>query len=243
MLELMLTCFRFHGASRREVGLFNLPHNLPIDATLCTKNPQDHRLVGPVLEHDEQHWFISMVRDPRDVVVSRHGMRPDVYWANLRQWREWYDNVRAYRTHARLIEVRYESLIAEPNSVQEMIAARLPFLPQRGSFSRYYETATPADHALNALNGFRPLSNASIGNWRRHLPRLAGQLEVHGAIDAELITLGYESNQRWLETLKGIQPDTRPGRWQEHLPVGFLEQTRKNIAAKLPAYLAAWRQQ
>jgi len=119
MLELMTTCFQFSHFAKKEISLLEPLQGLPSQGSLCTKNPQDHHLVSSILPVDENQWFISMVRDPRDIVVSRHGLRPDVYWANLRQWRGWLDNVSSFRRHPRLIEVRYEELVLRPDMVQE----------------------------------------------------------------------------------------------------------------------------
>ena len=73
MLELMITCFRFTHYVRQEVSLLRYPDGLPDGATLCTKCPRAHHLVREILPCDGSQWFVSLTRDPRDVVVSRHG--------------------------------------------------------------------------------------------------------------------------------------------------------------------------
>src|SRR5712664_1119421 len=50
-----------------------------------------------------------------------------------------------------------------------------------------------------ALGGLRPPDAASIGRWRAHKERLAGQLRIHGPITRELIELGYERDDAWLD--------------------------------------------
>ena len=78
LLELMTTGFRFSHCGKEEVSLLNTPKVLPSNGMLCTKNPQDWALMRYILPVDPDQYFITTVRDPRDVVVSKHGLRPDV---------------------------------------------------------------------------------------------------------------------------------------------------------------------
>lgn len=237
MLELMITGFQFSIIFKNEISLLYLPEVISPDATICTKNPQDHRLVKHIIEKDSCLWFISMVRDPRDIVSSRHNKSPDVYWANLRQWREWLKNTKAYKWHPHLIEVRYEELVKFPDDIQKQLAEQLPFLPRTRRFSDYHKFANPSWQSLEAMRDIRPVNNASVGNWRQHLARIAGQLQIHGSITQELIDLGYEKDNEWLKLLNGIAPDTRPGFWPQFLSPERVLHIQKQHEAKLRLYL------
>lgn len=238
MLELMVTCFRFSHHVKEEVSLLRYPKGLPDGATLCTKCPRDHYLVKKILPSDEQQWFISMTRDPRDVVVSRHGLRPDLYWTNLCHWKDWLSNVREFKNHDRFIEVRYEELVGNPDRVQQAIARRLPFLPVRKKFSEYYQASNPSSQSLAAMRGLRPIEAGSVGRWKDHLHRIAGQLEIHGPIDEELIQLGYEDDKSWKALLKGVKPDLSPGHFLEVRSEKFLRKLQFEQEELLPIYLA-----
>ena len=222
MMELMATCFGFSHYVKEEVSLLRFPQGLPDNAILCTKCPRDHRLVEKILPSDELQWFVSLTRDPRDVVVSRHGLHLEVYWTNLGHWKGWFNNVRAYRNHDRFIEVRYEELVENPDKVQQAIAQRLPFLSIRKKFSEYHRVSKPSRQSLEAMRGLRPIENASIDSWKNHLPRIAGQLEIHGKIDEELIQLGYEVDISWNALLKGVTPDLSPGHFPEFFSKEYL---------------------
>lgn len=239
MLELMSNCFNFGAVCSQEVSVLEPLRGVPEGASLCTKNPQDHRLVPALIDLDEQQWFISLVRDPRDIVCSRHGLRPEVYWANLRQWRAWLDNTRPYRGHPRLVEVRYETLVTRPDAVQRTLMERLPFLAPTYPFSRYHEIAQPSEQSVVAMREVRPISATSLGRWRQHLPRVAGQIEIHGPITEELIELGYEADDGWLAVLEGIEADTSPGHWPEFVPGDVAERLQGQQQQKLQAYLKA----
>lgn len=233
----MITSFRFTLYSPEEISLLVTPENIPEGGTVCTKNPQDHQLVDALINRDPGQWFISMDRDPRDIISSRHGGRPDVYWANLRQWRQWLDNTRPYRDHPRLIEVHYEALVRNPDAIQQTLIRHMPFLEKTGDFSRYHEIARPSGQSETAMGPLRPVSDASVGKWSENLPRVAGQIQIHGPISDELVALGYEPDDQWLRLLDDVNPDTSPGHWPEHFSDEFIEKYRADQQARLERYL------
>ncbi len=239
MLELMITGFEFTAVQSTEISLLDIPQDFSADATICTKKPRDHHLVPRLIERDQQQWFVSMVRDPRDIVCSRHGLKPDAYWANLRQWREWLDNTRPYREHPRLVEVRYEELVRTPDAVQDMIAERIPFLALAGKFSKFHNVSQPSKQSLTAMRSLRPINDASVGRWRDHLPRIAGQMKIHGSISDELVELGYEMDASWLDELDHVEPDTSPGHWPEFMPAEHIQEQQQRESEKLKIYINA----
>ena len=109
---------------------------------------------------------------------------------------------------------------------------RMPFLEKRAPFSRYHETAEPSGKSLDALRGVRPIAPDGIATWRDHLPRIAGQLRIHGSIADDLIEFRYEPDDTWLAVLEGVEPDVTRSHWPEHFGPGGL------LRRKLPAYPA-----
>jgi hypothetical protein len=218
LAESMIAAFDIDAFDEHEARATSLRRNARV---YLSKWPGDLPFAGRRLQFDRHFHLICLMRDPRDVVTSRHRMAPERYWAPLWMWKR--DLVRARRLigHPRFRIVRYEELAANPDEVQATIAARLPFLRTRAPFSAFHQHAAPSGRALTALGGLRPIDTASIGKWRQHLPRLAGQLTRHGPITAELIELGYETDDQWLSVLEGVVPDLSPSYWPE--------------AAKLPA--------
>jgi hypothetical protein len=41
-----------------------------------------------VLDDDPELYVIYVLRDPRDVICSRHGKDKSMYYSNIRLWRE-----------------------------------------------------------------------------------------------------------------------------------------------------------
>ncbi len=212
MAELMIACFAIDAFDDHETRVFKLRRDC---ATYLSKWPGEMSSVRRRLQFDQNFHVICMLRDPRDVVTSRHANDKARYWAPLRLWQQNFRHARALLDHARLIPVRYEDLVTRPDEVQTEIARRLPFLRATGSFTEFDRRSNPSVEADAALGGVRTIRPDSISNWRNHLPRLAGQLARYGPVTAELIELGYEGSDTWLTALKGIEPDMSPSHWPE----------------------------
>jgi hypothetical protein len=199
----MNSCFDIDGYSAHELSIFRRPD--PQVGLLVTKCPTEAEDVIPVLKHDSNLWVICMMRDPRDVVVSRHGKRPDIYWTNLRLWKKAVDAaLEESATDHRYILVRYEDLVTDPDSTQKYLEEHLPFLQHKVDFSQFHEIAKPSKDSVDAMRGVRPISSKSIGSWRQHKARLVAQIDLHGDIDSYLKKLGYENDEKWKQELTGI---------------------------------------
>ncbi len=205
--------------------------------TLLTKNPRDHFTVPHLLELDEELYFIFMLRDPRDVLVSKHGHAPDRYWGNMRLWRAAWKSIATVKEHPRLKIVRYEDLVGDPDGVQRKLAEFLPFLEMTGKFSDFHTRSKPTTQSLIAMGPLRPVTPESVGNWRSHKPRIVGQIQRHGSLVPDLIESGYETDDSWLAELEGIQPDLSPGFWPDERTDNLLKQLRRDFDVNLPAYL------
>ena len=213
MLELLINGFEVDGFSSKEQSIFDLDR---FDYDIfCSKNSQDITTAGVLLRKDPDQWYIFMIRDGRDVVVSKHNIAPNKYWANLMQWKRALVEAKPHLHHKRFVTVRYESLAANPDQVQESLMAKMDFLKQKIPFSEFHTTSTPSDQSLRAMRGVRPVSSENVSSWRKHKPRLAAQIELHGDISDGLINLGYETDRKWLDELVGITPDSRPGFWND----------------------------
>jgi hypothetical protein len=212
LAEMLHAGFEIDGYPTWETSVFERPSQQY--SVFCSKNPEDVHVMEPLLQLDPNLWCLHMVRDPRDVVVSRHRSDPEKYWTTLHYWKSRQPAVKKLEGHERFMTVRYEDLVQNPDDVQARIAKRFPFLRQRLPFSEFHRAAQPSDSYHLAMSGLRPVTTNRIGNWRNHKPRLAAQIEIHGSIQADLERLGYEMDDEWMKELEGIDPDNG----QSHLP-------------------------
>lgn len=214
MVELLVASYRIDGHADHEMSVFERPK--PEYRIFCSKLPGDLLNVGPLLRVDKNLWVINMVRDPRDVVVSRHHKEPDKYWVHLGVWTRRRKVAKRLASHPRFLNIRYEDLVRSPERVQQQLETRIPFLERVASFADFHNIATPSDRAVQALGGIRAIDTKSIGNWRNHKARLAAQLAIHGPIDNDLIDFSYEEDNAWLGELAGVLPDNGDSHFPEH---------------------------
>jgi hypothetical protein len=207
-MELFRHCFDIVAFGRHETSIFVRPK--PEPPLYCSKRPQDILFVHPLLRLDPNLWVVFMIRDPRDVIVSRHKPRPEEYWCHLGVWKNRYRKARASWQHPRFVVIRYEDLVGEPDAVQEQLEARMPFLRRTRSFSEWGTRDRVSERSELALGGVRPITEDSVGAWRGKTGRVASQLRKHGPITDELVDLGYESDGAWLASVEDAAPDERP---------------------------------
>ena len=243
MLALMLTCFDIDGGMARETRLWRAP--VRGRRIVLTKQPADENLALFLSRLDPKLHVIYMLRDPREVIVSRHGTDPNRYWTNLRAWRESVAAASRHTGQRRLHIVRYEDLLNDPDTVQQALCKAMPFLRIVQPFSGFHEVAELEIAQWGAAMGsIRRVMGAETLSWRKHLPRLKGQMARHGDLSDELIRLGHETDKEWLRLLDGVAPDLAESRApeRESLRRRFDHRWRDFVGALAYAgqRLAAW---
>jgi hypothetical protein len=224
MAEAMRTCFGIDVGAAHEERIYAAPPGQ--GDVFLSKHPRDVLVIGPLLAVLPELYVIYMLRDPRDIVTSKHGEAPDRYWTGLNYWKTYSHYGDKLRRHPRVVTVRYEDFVTAPDRTQELLEQRFPFLNRRARFSEYHQSSEPCGDSLLALGGVRPIRPEGIGNWQRHLPRIAGQLAQHGSISQDLIFHGYETDESWLDLLAGVKPDLQPSRLPEAFPPGRIRRER-----------------
>lgn len=203
MQEMMVTCYQIDHHCEHERSLFK--EEIRLDGVTCTKHPHEVLYAGGALRANTNLFFIYMVRDPRDVVVSRHANFPGGYFTGLGFYLRAERCASRLVNHPRFIVVRYEDLVRSPDAVQDLLEKRLPFLKRQHRFSEFHLHAKVSEDSFQALNGVRPPDAKSIGGWRNHLPRVAAQLREFPAASEVLIRYGYESDLGWAEALPAAE--------------------------------------
>ena len=236
MMELMRTCFNNNGCCEHEESLFHEPPGHP--ELYFSKQPTDIRYLHRVFLRDPNLFVLNMLRDPRDVVSSRHQSKPGLYFCNLRVWLDCYRNAKRLEGHARFWTVRYESLTTNPDAVQQDIVRRFPFLAQTNRFSEYHRHAQPSSDSQNAMSGLRPINANRQRNWENHLPRIKAQLQRYPELPDLLMESGYEQDRAWTQLLSNVLPQEFPCRYPESQFFLKTLETRFRKYLQSSAYLA-----
>ena len=213
--EVMVTCFRIDRHYDHEIR-FNLVDGSDGELVL-TKRPKDTMYMPKVIDSVPETFVIYVVRDPRDVIVSRHGKDKSKYYANIRLWRQMHRYARSMYDSPNFLEIKYEDFVSRPDDVQDVIAARFPWLEKTHDFSEYHEYAVVSDKSQKAMHGVRPIAPTSVGLWKKNIARIKGQQEIHGSLTPELIECGYESSAEWERELDGVVADFTRSYYPEKL--------------------------
>jgi len=213
--EAMVTCLRVDKHYDHEVR-FHLVTGEP-GSVVLTKRPKDTMYIGELLDKDPGFYVTYMLRDPRDVIVSRHAKNRNLYYSNIRLWRELHGYARPLLDHPRLLTVRYEDFVRRPDETQDGIVARFPWLERLHAFSRYHEHAAVSEKSRTAMHGVRPIAPTSVGLWRDNLARIRGQQDLHGSLTPELVECGYEASDDWERVLDNVEPDRSGSRYPERV--------------------------
>lgn len=224
---MFLACFDIDGRIREEQRLRKpVP---PGRRVTCTKCPGEVEAATAILRMDRRLDVVCMMRDPRDVIVSRHGAHPDRYFTNLRVWRRAALAAERARRRPRFHLVDYRHLVSDPDGVQEALMTAMPHLKRLHRFSDYHRNVdAPSAEWLPAMHDIRAVSSTSLQTWRAHLERVKGQMIVHGDLADELIALGYEPDRSWMGSLIDVEPDLAPSVQREHLSA------HKALSERLP---------
>lgn len=203
LTEVMHTCFEIDHHCEHEASICT---DEPLVGNIfLTKQPGEMAAVKWPLKLNKNLYVICIIRDPRDSIVSKHGLKPDIYWTGLSYWKQFIKIFPKLFIHPRFVYFKYEDFVTDPDLIQKKIKDRIPFLKETYKFSEYHLHAKPSEDSIKALKSVRPITPAGIGRWKRHLPRVKSQIEIHGDISSDLILHGYESTTAWLKCLEDVQ--------------------------------------
>lgn len=129
----------------------------------------------------ENVGLIHIVRDPRDVMLSRIvGSARDQSGLPYVSPQHWYDSIRAadrafdaLKNHRSKLTVRYEDLVLDPARIERQISGTLGVVPNPQAFpldrvKDNFELLRPSfdPESLRNAGGLRNLEPKSIGKWR-----------------------------------------------------------------------------
>ncbi len=202
MMELMWNSFRFSGRSENEQSLFKpIP---PGEECFLTKKSSDTIRIEEVFLQDPDLYVIAMIRDPRSVVTTQSESIAGKYSYGFRRWYDYSNAISRLIVHPQYVVVRYETLIRDPEVVQQQIHAKLPFLERTDNFASFPQNTKIPVAAVKSLGGVRPLDPSTVDRWRQHLPRIKQQLQRFPNLSDELIRFGYEDDRSWESIVEDI---------------------------------------
>lgn len=171
---------------------------------ILTKSPSSIGGLELIQRLSKDLFIICIIRDPRDMVVSKHGRFPDTYYCGLNYWIKFVKDFRKIKDLSRFILIKYEDFTSNPDEIQDYIESRITFLKRKNKFSEYHLVAYPSKDSLLALNSLRPIESEGVGSWKKHMDRLKQQFNKYGDITESLIQFNYEINSDWTALLHDV---------------------------------------
>jgi hypothetical protein len=144
-------------------------------------------------------YFIWMLRDPRDCIVSWKP-RIDNYHLNFEEWKRNNDFIEK-SISPRIIKIVYEHFIHHPDETQDYLIQQIEGLEKKRDFSGCYKQFDPGNEIIHQLSGIRPFDVTTIGKWRNDKPRIREQLEKYPDMQDYLEKYGYETDDTWQREL------------------------------------------
>ena len=222
LLQLMIACCvpgvrTFDG----EVEALGVRDAVAPTGRLLSKCPNDVFAIERIAAHyaaavDGVASFVLTVRDPRDIMTSRHAAytRDRGYYVTPERFAAVWKALRAARARDDAVVLRYEDLVRAPDSVERLFAARFGWRAEM-PFARFHERAVARGRDSmtdGALGGLRPLDATRVERWRdaEHRRRLAELVATTPALAEACIELGYETDDAWAHELLVGTPEPTP---------------------------------
>jgi len=151
----------------------------------CEKTPNNIRYIERIDSFFQgKYRFIIIVRDGRDVILSRHPHDTDKYYHT--EPHEWVNDVKEgmkYDDRENFLTIQYESLIEDFQNTMARVCAHLG-ITMSDEIINFYDHATVRKN-FAYFNGLEKMHNKSIGKWKNpeNSDRVEELLNYPGAID------------------------------------------------------------
>ncbi len=213
--EAMVTCFRIDRHYDHEIRFHQV--EAEIDEILVTKRPKDTMYMPAVLDDDPELYVIYVMRDPRDVICSRHGKNREQYYSNIRLWRQMHSYAKKMRGHPRFLEIRYEDFVSDPDGTQDLIAQKFPWLEKKHKFSEYHEYAEISEKSVTAMHSIRPIAPTSVEHGQNFLAASRASRCSMARLRRTSWNVAMRHSADWEKVLDDVEPDLAPSRYPEKL--------------------------
>jgi hypothetical protein len=180
-------------------------------AVMISKFPRDmfqlHSLRAYYRGRKAKLKTILMIRDPRDVLTSRHAearAKSTDYFYYIDEWRLYYAYYLLYRNDPNVLVLRYEQLVADVKGEAAKVEAFVNEKFDRPAEDFHQELRDDFDTI--PLNGVRPVESSKIGRWElpEHWERIRQIVRELPDFTKHLVELGYEADETWVKRLPPV---------------------------------------
>jgi hypothetical protein len=173
------------------------------------KTPSHIDFVDPILGHFRDIKVVHIVRDPRDVCLSmiRARFGPKNHFAAAIAWSKYLSKVRDLKERyakTKIIEVRYEELLASPETVLKDLCTRLG-VEYVDAMLQFYDDEHPYNtDKTNLENLRRTLMIDNTGKWRREFSERA-IATIECIAEVSMTEYGYSLSAERLPEISAVR--------------------------------------
>jgi hypothetical protein len=197
---------------------------LHLSGSHCSKRPKDIFDTPNIMKVNRGRKRIDLIvtiRDPRDVLTSRHNSVPDDYFIGadycyfvpergkptltdpgyLHIQKAILDVARGDLFPQGIFLMKYEQLVSDPEGIQRLLATQLN-LRFEGRFSEFHKQKLPTK-LTKPLNGVRAVEIGRRRRWAapEHRARIIDQFTRFPVLHDVVEGMGYEQDRGWFEEL------------------------------------------
>lgn len=145
----------------------------------CEKSPSNIRHVEWISRlHSGNFKMIQIIRDGRDVVLSRHPRNPEKYWVTPERWIDDVATGMNYLAHPNVHTIRYEDLVSDFENTITGICNFLEIEVSAEILQWHDHTTVQKNKAL--FSTIQKINNTSVGKWKnRAFDEKVKQLTEH----------------------------------------------------------------
>ena len=136
----------------------------PLQDRWCEKTPKNVQFFGRILEYFSDISIINVVRDGRDVVLSKHPKNPEQNWVSIERWIDDVSSGLKYVNHPQVLTIRYEDLVLSYESTMRRICKHIG-LDFNYHLHNWYQFSLIRQNVA-WLGELQPLYSSSIGVWQ-----------------------------------------------------------------------------
>lgn len=184
----------FEGAEETDQGLkvpklyrlyrtFLSERIKPTANRYCEKSPSNIRHFGLINRlHYGNFKMIHIIRDGRDVILSRHPRDPEAYWVSPERWVSDVSTGLKYLHHPKVHTIRYEDLVSDFNSTIKGICDFLEIKLSDQILDWHSHTTVQKNKAL--YSPIQQINKDSVGKWKapEHVQRVRKLIEIPEAV-------------------------------------------------------------
>ncbi|MFC1669103.1 sulfotransferase [Spirochaetota bacterium] len=122
---------------------------------------------------EQEYRIINIIRDGRDVLVSRHPDDPSKYWVKPDRWLNAVRETIEHRNNPFIHVLKYESLVVQTKTELDKIALFLGVERKQTLSGSNIHLYPPVQNYLKnaTMKGTGPIFSHSVGNWKKEIHR------------------------------------------------------------------------